>query len=320
VFIRDDTLGWRLRPDADDYYAGARYTINSKGLRSPHSEYLKPSGTKRILQIGDSATIGNGLPYEGTSAHIMEEAFKDKVSRFSVQVINAACDGYSPWQEYEFLKSEGLKYDPDIVTLGFVLNDVAGKFGLERFGGEGIGGQLEDAGQHRDFSRYLFYRLVARTPLYIFLRQKYLTMRLGEDIQKGAIRLEELQARDLVFNHNDEVVREAWDLTLSNVGKIGQTCSDSGIPLLLIYIPFTFQFDLPDSMGYPQMVLDDFCGRNDVHFIDCMPIFREEMAVSGSSPGYYFWDAIHPSAEGNRVIAMAVIDYVEKNGLLDEVD
>ena len=42
-----------------------------------------------------------------------------------------------------FLRKEGIKYDPDLVVLSFVLNDVTEKFGLIRFGGSRLGFQLE---------------------------------------------------------------------------------------------------------------------------------------------------------------------------------
>ena len=318
VFIRDQALGWKLRPNADDSYGGARYVINSKGLRSPHSDYGKPPGTKRILQLGDSATIGNGLPYEGTSACMMEAAFADQLRKEPVEVLNGACDGYSTWQEYEFLKTEGLKYSPDLVTVGFVLNDVTEMFRLRRFGGHGIGGQLAQSKDQGNISDFLLYRVLARSAIYEFLKNKFFKMKFGKDLQAGARKMEELQAQDAVYRHDRPELKQAWNVALENLSNIRQTCTGNGIEMLVVYIPFTFQFGLPDSMAYPQWVLRDFCERNGVHFIDCTPILADEMITNQKGPSYYFKDSIHPSAEGNRVIARAEVDYIEKNGLLGE--
>ncbi len=320
VFIRDDALGWRLRPNADDYYEGGRYIISSKGLRSPHSEYRKPPNTKRILQLGDSATIGNGLPYEETTAYILEAAFADKLKQVSVEVINAACDGYSPWQEGAFLKMEGLEYSPDIVTVGFVLNDVTEKFSLRRFGGHGIGGQLAASRNQHGISDFLFYRIINRTPIYQFITYMSLRIRFGKDIQAGAKRLERLREEDLIFHHDGEVVRQAWAETLEELSGIRQICSENGIQMVLLFIPFEFQVNLPDSMAHPQRTLQDFCVRNGIGYIDITPILVSDMISGNRKSGYYFKDTIHPSAEGNRLIAMAVLDYIENNRLLGEVN
>lgn len=325
LFIPDETLGWRLRPNAEEDYAGVRYKISPKGLRSPHSEYAKSANTKRILQLGDSSTIGYGVEYEGTSAHMLERMFEASPAGFSVEVINAGCEGYSQWQEYELLKSEGIKYGPDLITVGFVPNDVTEKFRLTAFGGRaiaarGIGGQLAHAKTHRGISQFLFYRIIARTPLYIFLREKFLTRRFGDDIREAATRMEELHVKDLIYNRDDELVLRAWEATLADLGTLVAYCSDNDLGLLVIALPFTFQLELPDSLAYPQQVLRDFCDRNDVHLVDCLPALWDAMRVEGKPAQAYFVDGLHPSAEGNRVIARATFDYIQAHNLLGDLD
>ena len=43
---------------------------------------------------------------------------------YKYEVINMGNSSYSPILEYLYLKREGLKYGPDIVVLGFFVNDV----------------------------------------------------------------------------------------------------------------------------------------------------------------------------------------------------
>lgn len=320
IFIRDDTLGWRLRPNADDIYNGVRYKVSSKGLRSPHSEYEKPAGTKRILQLGDSATVGDGLPYEGTSAYMLEAALKDNLRYGPVEVINAACDGYSPWQELALLRIEGLKYSPDLVTVGFTLNDVTEMFTLKRFGGHGIGGQLQSSKEQQGFRDFVINTIIRRTPLYQFLRTVYLRVRLGGDPKTEATKLDRLRSEDVVFNHDKDVVKRAWEVSLQDLGGIGQVCSDNGIPVVVLFIPFEFQMSLPDSMSHPQQVLRDFCAARGMRFLDVTTVFLNDMKASGRTPSYYFCDVLHPGTEGNRLIAAALLDCIEGNDLLGKGD
>ncbi len=319
VFIRDNKLGWKLRPNTEDHWKVGKYEINSKGLRSPHSDYEKPRNTKRILQLGDSATVGFGLPYEGTSAYILENLFKNnRHAKYSIEVINTACDGYSPWQEYEFLKAEGIKYKPDLVTVGFVLNDVTEQFKLTRFGGHDIGFQLSETKNYGDASRFSFYYMLVRMPIYLFLEREFLKIRFGKNIKEGAKKLEELRVKDLVFKHDDKTVQQAWKKTLSDLQKINDFCSDNKIELLLLIFPYTFQFDQPDSMAYPQLIMKDFCNRNAIHYIDFLKIFSDEMQRTGRKREYYFMDFDHPTIDGNILISSSIYHHINDNNLLQK--
>ena len=61
IFVRDDVLGWRLRPNSNDIWGGVRVKINGKGLRGPELAYSKPPDVLRILYLGDSVTFGYTL-------------------------------------------------------------------------------------------------------------------------------------------------------------------------------------------------------------------------------------------------------------------
>ncbi|MFZ1946726.1 MAG: GDSL-type esterase/lipase family protein [bacterium] len=316
VFVADEVLGWRLRPNANDVYGGVRYTINANGLRSPHSDYRKAPNTKRILQLGDSVTIGNGLDYPATQAYLLEAALADKLAGGSVEVINAACDGYSPRQEYDLLRLEGLKYGPDLVTLGFVLNDVTEELQKKQVWGGKVAGQLMVIAQHRGIRDHVVYSVLARSPLYSFIRHVYLKRKLGEDIQRGAVTVEEAHARDVVYHHDREAVERAWAAALGDVSKIAQTCAENRLPMLLVYFPFQFQLGLPDSLANPQRVLGDFCKANGVHYLDATPLIESDMVANGRQASYYYRDGLHPSAEGNRLLAGAMMSLIETNNLL----
>lgn len=323
TFMKDDKLGWKFTPNSRDKYIGVEYAINARGLRSPHADYEKPANTKRILQLGDSATVGNRLPYEGTTAFLLEEMFRRSIDDYSVQVINAACDGYSPWQEYELLKSEGIKYDPDLVTVGFVLNDVTGKFHLKRFGGRDGVSQLALAEGNTVHTKPWLQRIIARTPLYLFLKDIYFKVRFGRNTMAGLRKLEEIQVKDLLESPESDIVLQAWQMTLENLAKIVRFCSDRGLELVILHIPSIEQFIASEIVNDPRQILGKFCERHGVGFIDVFEVYAEDMKKHNRTHEYYFkqfeaggFDPMHPSIEGNKIIAQTIHGYVMRQKLL----
>ena len=93
--------------------------INPEGLRGPKHSLKKAVGSKRILVLGDSFTWGAGVGDDETFSHILETLLQGKA-----EVINTGVNGYGTDQEFLFLKSEGFKYEPDLVMVTFVPNDI----------------------------------------------------------------------------------------------------------------------------------------------------------------------------------------------------
>lgn len=109
----DPTLGWSLEPLSHgvSHRTGqpVEYRINSKGLRDDETSYEKPPGTFRIVLLGDSRTFGFGVPIEEHFSTLLEGYFRN------VEVINLGIGGYGIDQELLFLRSEGFRYEPDLV-------------------------------------------------------------------------------------------------------------------------------------------------------------------------------------------------------------
>ncbi len=110
----DPTLGWVLKPNS--YGISKRtgdeieYRINSKGLRDDETSYKKPEGIFRIVLLGDSRTVGFGVPVEKHFSALLEGYFK------KVEVINMGVSGFGVDQELLYLQTEGFRYEPDLVV------------------------------------------------------------------------------------------------------------------------------------------------------------------------------------------------------------
>ncbi len=134
------TLGQMIRPTGDRRlyelipglhvnFTRADVSINADGFRGTLRTREKPPGTVRLLGLGDSVMFGwgvdNGLDY----LSVLERRLREREPGTNWEVVNTAAPGYNTVMEVETLKRRGLGYAPDIVILGYCVNDL----GLPQF-------------------------------------------------------------------------------------------------------------------------------------------------------------------------------------------
>ena len=121
----DEHLGWVNVPGITTRVVAPQFTyrvtMNDKGLRDEEHPYEKPEGAYRVALLGDSIAWGWGVDDGLAFADLVEERLGP-----DVEVINLGVPGYSTDQHLWTLERDGLRYDPDLVLLCFVLNDVVG--------------------------------------------------------------------------------------------------------------------------------------------------------------------------------------------------
>ncbi len=102
--------------------------VNSLGFRDEELLIPKPAGFLRILAIGDSFTLGMGVEAEEVYVEQLEVILNEQSGGDSdIEVINAGVGGYDTNQELAFFKARGAALEPDMVILGFYVNDVIEK-------------------------------------------------------------------------------------------------------------------------------------------------------------------------------------------------
>ncbi len=77
----------------------------------------------RIMGIGDSAMFGWGVDQNEDYLGVMETLLNAREDGIAYEVLNTGVPGYNTRQELELLKAQGLAYRPDVVVLGWCLND-----------------------------------------------------------------------------------------------------------------------------------------------------------------------------------------------------
>jgi lysophospholipase L1-like esterase len=113
------------RPERRARLMGVEVAINARGLRDHDYPYAKPPGTYRVIALGDSITFGWGVPFEETYPKRLERLLNERLAARGrrYEVLNAGVGNWNTVQEVEWLRSEGLRYQPDLVLLGYFLND-----------------------------------------------------------------------------------------------------------------------------------------------------------------------------------------------------
>ena len=120
--IYDPSRGWRTKPNVRDLrvFDNKILNTNSKGLRGKKDfPYTKNKQTLRILILGDSFTFGDEVSDNETYSYYLQQMLPQ------TEVINMGVHGYGHDQMLILLREEGVKYEPDIVILGFLPLDMS---------------------------------------------------------------------------------------------------------------------------------------------------------------------------------------------------
>ena len=126
-FLSDPVRGQRLAANYDGWFAGVPAHTNSLGFRDTREYSLsKPTGTFRVIVLGDSVTFGHGALFETTYPYLLEQRLREWRPDVRWEVWNLGVPGYNTAQELAYLNQVGASYAPDLVIVGFFLNDFTG--------------------------------------------------------------------------------------------------------------------------------------------------------------------------------------------------
>lgn len=113
--------------------SGFDFDTNSFGLRGAtpgeNFDVLKDPSKLRVLFLGDSVTLGWGVPHEDTWINVLEGRAKAKDGR-GVELLNAGHLQYNTIQESDWLEAHGPELRPDVVVVTFVVNDLDDAYGM----------------------------------------------------------------------------------------------------------------------------------------------------------------------------------------------
>lgn len=130
VYRANATFSYLFDPAGDPrgYYGPAgrvTYRINEHHMRGPSVTVEKPPGGLRVVCLGDSLTFGEGVHHPDAYPARLEVLLADAMPDRRVEVLNAGVQCYGTEHAVAFFITHCARFKPDVVTLGFFLNDAS---------------------------------------------------------------------------------------------------------------------------------------------------------------------------------------------------
>jgi lysophospholipase L1-like esterase len=122
---RNPDFAYIHTPGYRDKLQDVQVRINSQGFRGPEFPIEKPEGVIRIMILGDSIVFGWGAPEESLFPVRLQKLLNGDEDH--VEVISAGVGSWNTRTEYEYLRLQGVKYQPDIIVLVICGNDIEPK-------------------------------------------------------------------------------------------------------------------------------------------------------------------------------------------------
>lgn len=279
--------GYKPTPNQKSYTLDKLVVTNSYGFRDYEWEMPKPPGRIRIMVVGDSLTFGNAAPFEAIYSKVLERMLKKQNPQ--IEVINAATQGWATYDEVDFLKLEGLSYQPDLVIIGFYPND----FGARP---QKYQAHLSEDGRWESrpwWLRWLPYRFIflfKRSALITYMRDRVDVMSYGK---KDLVT--QLLCNEIDLDKAPQIID-----TLSYILEMKQACEKKRAKLMLVSIPPLNTFWLPQGQSKYNDRLRSFCQDHGISFVDLSQGFWK---VKNPNALYFYpWDG-HMTPQGHQLAA-----------------
>jgi lysophospholipase L1-like esterase len=308
LFVEDPVLPYRLRPEsrlagrAPEGEFEFDYQHNSLGLRERELPFAKPPGTFRILGLGDSFTYGAGAKAENVYLARLERRLNARPGDHpGVEVVNAGVPRYFPEAERLFLQEFGFRYQPDLVLLGFVPNDVIDTY----LGRDAIqvlpDGRLVSTQGARLVAQLGTLATAAYTHSHALRVLIARHLRTRADLRP--VRPEEVLQPDGFHEAAWREVERQYDLLLELVRA-------RGARLVLVHLPQIGPWDARHD--YPAQRLAAWAEARGVAFVDTLPALRARQ----DSELLYWPKDRHPTDAGHAAIADAIFDALSNQALV----
>jgi hypothetical protein len=255
--------------------------INSKGLRDREYPYERTPGRPRCLFLGDSFVFGWGVAAEESVAKRVEERLP------GVEVIGAACSGWSSRQEVLFLEKEAIRYRPDAVLLFFCENDPYENVLHYTF----VDGHLSYAGIPQGRGRELVRWFIRHSALFNLVREA-----AGSSVEE----FPGIGSADSLWGIEEGYLREFHAFLEAR-----------GVRPAVVYVPNKNRRGLARHGSYFKP-LDDFCRSEGLPLVDLVPAMSDE-----KKPVFYRLDD-HWNPHGHEVAARVVSRFLRDSDFLEQ--
>lgn len=311
LYANDVDLKWKLKKS----FKIRDITIDSNGFRT-YREKNENYNDYIILALGDSHTFGMGVSDEQTYPAQLERILSTRF-KHSVNVINAGVPGYNTMQEITYYEKIIKNYQPKLVLLGIVADDVVDAYDYRA---DSEGNLVKDVKEmnvnhFENKERFLktstllknFKRTLKRHSYLIrFLTDRFpgLLMKIG--LQKSA-----LDEYLVSWREKSLLEREFQAIKKFNIFVE----KNSGYLILVV-------FTVPDQLIYTrgfedyQQRLLQFSKEANIPMLDLTDAYMPSYTKKKNYSSLFIYSDGHPNENGYKIIADYITDFIIKKNLI----
>jgi lysophospholipase L1-like esterase len=310
AYLYDPEIGYVQAGNQKAWMQDQLITINSLGFRGKETMTPKPQGAVRTVIVGDSVTVGMGVGDRETFAARLEDRLRARFPSRPLDVVNLGVSGYGTRQEVALLRRYVARLEPDLVLVGFYVNDVPDALDDDAaFDARGtrIAAADPQPGQvlhiNPPSASWLMRTLRKSRAIYVLGRA---IIGLSGGGEKGStsfsLELEMLQGK------TTPDIERAWNVVQTQLAQLGTLAKDRGFSIGIVILPCKEQV----TGRYPN---DMYQARiraiaQPLEFFVVDPL--QALVASGRRADDLFipYDRNHPSAAGHRIIGDAIFTFL----------
>ncbi len=305
--------GLRLRPGASSEIRDTinnrniLVSVNSFGFRGPEPN-LNDQHKKRVLFLGDSVVFGPGLSWDETiPARLSAELGP------GVEVLNGGVTTMSMSEEVDHLAEKIKIVKPDLVLLGFYLNDSKPSYYItDEYGGmdrkwAGVLTRTRSASALFNglWEGGLSGRLVKVDLANVnwvkrFQEGKWKTDRAAFD------ELTRLMSRDLGAAWDEN----SWLVIENEAARFKEICVSHGSSGAVVIFPPIIQTESQVADDYPQKQMKRIAAAQGLLVLDLLPKLKTQQ------PGMMYLDHCHYTPYGSNFVSEEIANWIEGEALL----
>ena len=288
-------LGWELTPKAEhveDNIEGTpiTYIVNLSGFRDKTNGIWDKweSDDIKIAYIGNSVTWGEGVEFENTYSSVVESTFSK--ATVSIKTINLGIAGSNSLQHFAILKSKALQLNPDMIILGYYLNDI------EMRRTQKLPNIIQYFLRHSHFSTFLIGRITTA------LENRHVQISANLSPTTVSDSKKETSCGGYAKRIISGYRTTAWEDTKAVILSMFELCRQEGVKFGVVIFPFETQVEgiCPYT---PQELLSSFLSKNGIPYLDIAKIFEKH----SSKKKLYLEDDIgHPNHIGYKIAGESI--------------
>ena len=221
---------------------GVDFVTNSHGLRDREFSFDHTTDILRIEMLGNSLTVGWGVPFESTFPKQLERLYAKE--GIKAEVINTGVGNWNTTQEVQYFLTKGYRYQPDIVVLNYFVNDA------------------EPIPQSRPISLIMRHCYVC----------VFLTGRADTVLRQYSARQ---NWKDYYLSLYDQGNGPGWLVAKAAIKRLSDYCKAKRIVLVIANLP-----ELHDVQNYQfgtiTELVQEAARENDVPFVDLLPDLKNQ--------------------------------------------